>query len=77
MLALWGVAEFVTSREDHEWIASLVNQVEEESRPFRVVDASTHGFDRTDTPADAIRQSNDPSLPVEFNPAVVETLTTG
>jgi pimeloyl-ACP methyl ester carboxylesterase len=75
VLALWGAAEFVTAREDHEWIADMVNRVAEGHGEFRVVEDSDHGFHRFATPADADAAARDRSIPMEFNPAILEVVT--
>ena len=45
VLALWGEAEAVTGRDDHEAIAKVVEARHPGRGQFRVVPGSSHGFD--------------------------------
>jgi alpha-beta hydrolase superfamily lysophospholipase len=77
-LALWGEAEFVTSREDHDWIAAIVDSTRAGRGKMQVVTDSDHGFSRYDTPADAMKAhaAGPGGTPAPFNPAIIEHLLT-
>jgi alpha-beta hydrolase superfamily lysophospholipase len=74
VLALWGEAEYVSTREDHEWIAALVDRVAPGHGAFAVVTDSEHGFGRADTAADAMKLMHTPGATPEFNPEIVKVL---
>ena len=73
VLSLWGEADAVSGRDDHEWIAALVAARHPGRARFAVVPRSGHGFDQSDSPRDALQAAltgrNGP-----FNPAILEAL---
>jgi hypothetical protein len=77
VLAMWGVAEFVTGRDDHEQIAAIVNERHPGKGRFLAVPDSDHGFNRAATPQEALSAttSSAPGSPSRFNPAFLQTLT--
>jgi pimeloyl-ACP methyl ester carboxylesterase len=78
VLALWGEADYVSAREDHEWIADIVNRNAQGQGAFALVPDSDHAFNHAHTPADALRQlaSPGPGSPPRFNPEILQVLTT-
>lgn len=75
-LALWGEAEFVTGRDDHEQIAAIINELRPGQGEFQVVKASDHGFGQAATPLEALQamQQAGPGAPSRFNPEIVRVL---
>lgn len=74
VLALWGEADFVSGRDDHEAIAALVEAKHKGRGRFRVVPGSTHGFARSGSQPEAIRAAPAGAGPSDFNPAILEVL---
>ncbi len=74
VLALWGEAEAVTGRDDHEAIAKVVESSHPGRGQFRVVPGSSHGLDRADSPREALRAALPGGKRREFNPAILEAL---
>jgi pimeloyl-ACP methyl ester carboxylesterase len=83
-LALWGEAEFVSTREDHEWIAAIVQGAREgadtraaghEAGTFAIVPNSTHGFDfATSARAAATGEAPPPGRRAGFTPEILTIL---
>jgi hypothetical protein len=71
-LAVWGEADYVSGRADHELIAHLVNRSHPGRGRFLALPDSDHGFARAHTLADAFAQ-NRAGTPA-FNPAIVAAL---
>ncbi len=71
VLALWGECDFVSTRDDHEQIAAIVEADRPGRGEFRALPNTDHGFDRADSPADS--QARGPA-PGEPNPAFSEAL---
>ncbi|QDV36515.1 alpha/beta hydrolase family protein [Tautonia plasticadhaerens] len=69
-LAIWGEADFVSTREDHELIASLVDGRSEGSGRFVLLEGTDHGFSRADSYRDAMEREG----PGEFNPELLRVL---
>lgn len=69
-LAIWGEADFVSTREDHEMIASLVDAQPDASGRFILLEGTDHGFSRADSFQDALSQEG----PGEFNPELIRVL---
>lgn len=77
VLALWGEAEFVSTREDHEWIADIVNRKHDGQGRFQVVPGSDHGFNRAESARAAMEEPAQAPAPTpgsRFNPAILEIL---
>jgi dienelactone hydrolase len=74
VLALWGEAEAVSGRDDHEAIAAIVEATHPGRGSFRVVPKSSHGFDRADSPREALLAATSGGQRGEFNPAILEAL---
>jgi pimeloyl-ACP methyl ester carboxylesterase len=55
VLAAWGAADFVSDRDEHEWIAATVNHYHPGKGTFSVVPASDHAFFRKESEEEAIR----------------------
>jgi pimeloyl-ACP methyl ester carboxylesterase len=72
VLALWGAAEFVTARQDHEWIAAIVNRAHPGQGAFQEVRDSDHGFNRAATPEEAMQAG--PAGGSRFNPEILNIL---
>jgi pimeloyl-ACP methyl ester carboxylesterase len=69
-LALWGEADFVSTREDHERIADLVNGHSEGQGRFLELEGTDHGFSLADSFEDALTMQGAGA----FNPEVVRVL---
>lgn len=75
VLSMWGVAEFVTGRDDHEQIAAIVNARHPGKGTFFAVPDTDHGFERAATPKEALDALNSgPGGPSKFNPLFLETM---
>jgi hypothetical protein len=74
VLALWGEADAVSGRDDHEWIAAIVEARHPGRGSFRVIPRSSHGFDRADSPREALRAAMPGGKRGDFNPAILEVL---
>lgn len=70
VLAVWGVADFVSGRDDHERIAAIAERGEDGGGRFVALAESDHGFNRAASFEEAFGQDG----PGEFNPAIVELL---
>ena len=71
-LAIWGEADFVSSRTDHELIARLVDRAHPGRGRFLLLAGSDHGFARARSPAESFAQARRGGA--EFNPAIVDAL---
>ncbi len=71
VLALWGEAEIVTSRQDHEDLAAYIDARSPGKGRFQLVPESDHGFGRHKTGKEAIQAGN---VPATFNPAIIGVL---
>jgi dienelactone hydrolase len=74
VLALWGEADYVSGRDDHEAIAALVDAKHKGRGRFLLVPGSDHGFNRADSQAQAIRAARAGAGRPEFNPATLDAL---
>ncbi len=74
VLSLWGEADAVSGRDDHEAIAAVVEAAHPGRGQFRVVPRSGHGFDRADSPREALRAAMPGGKRGDFNPAILEAL---
>jgi pimeloyl-ACP methyl ester carboxylesterase len=72
-LAIWGEADFVSGRSDHELIARLVNRSHPGHGRFLELAGSDHGFARAASQAESLARGR--SGGAEFNPAIVGALT--
>jgi alpha-beta hydrolase superfamily lysophospholipase len=68
VLSVWGAADFVSARDDHERIANFVNRAHSGHATFVVLEGSDHGFTRATSQAESQSRQTDG----EFNPAFVE-----
>lgn len=71
LLALWGEAEVVTSRRDHEQLAEFHNASHPGKGRFQMIPESDHGFGRQASPREAIQGNG---MPAPFNPAIITVL---
>jgi pimeloyl-ACP methyl ester carboxylesterase len=69
-LAIWGEADFVSTREDHKLIADLVNNQSEGKGRFLVLEGTDHGFSLADSFEDALTMQG----AGVFNPEIVRVL---
>ncbi len=76
VLALWGEAEYVSGRDDHELIAAIVNAKHEGQGAFAVVKQSDHGFSLARSPAEAheVSSQSTPGAASRFNPEIIRVL---
>ncbi len=74
VLALWGEADFVSGRDDHEAIAAIVDAGHKGRGRFLLVPKSDHGFDRSGSQSEAIHASLSGAKRPDFNPAILESL---
>jgi pimeloyl-ACP methyl ester carboxylesterase len=75
VLALWGTADFVSGRDDHELIASIANSKAEGKGKFVAVPQSDHGFGRAGSAEEALEaMSAGSGQASRFNLAVIEPL---
>ncbi len=72
VLAIWGEADFVSGRDDHEAIAAVVNQNHPGQAQSLVLEDSDHGFNQAASYREAL-QGLTKSLP--YNPAFGERVT--
>jgi hypothetical protein len=71
-LAVWGEADFVSGRSDHELIAHLVNRSHPGRGRFVALAGSDHGFAQARSQAESFARSRTGGG--EFNPAIVDAL---
>jgi pimeloyl-ACP methyl ester carboxylesterase len=72
-LAIWGEADFVSGKADHELIARLVNRSHLGHGRFLKLAGSDHGFARASSEAESFGRNSQGGAP-EFNPAIVDAL---
>jgi pimeloyl-ACP methyl ester carboxylesterase len=71
-LAIWGAADYVSGRTDHEQIARLVNRSHPGRGRFLELAGSDHGFARAGSEAESFARSR--AGEPEFNPAIIDAL---
>jgi len=71
-LLLYGENDFVTCREDHEFLAEAVNRSNPGKATFQLLARSDHGFNETDSQADSMSKWGKPGN--KFNPNVIEVI---
>lgn len=74
VLAVWGVSDFVSAREDHERIAAIVDHDHPGHGRFVALADSDHGFLRYATPEESFAGLQPGAPPGAFNPAILELL---
>ncbi len=72
VLAIWGTNDFVASREDHPFIAEIVNRARPGKGTFVALEGADHGFRKTASIEDAYRRGS--AANVELNAEIVTTL---
>ncbi len=70
VLAIWGEADFVSARDDHERIAAIAERAGQGGGRFVELEGCDHGFNRASSFAEAFGLQGQG----EFNPAIVELL---
>lgn len=73
-LALWGASDFVSSREDHERIAEIVNRSKAGSASAKAVDGIDHWFMRQESMESSARGTA-PNAKRDFNPVILRELS--
>ncbi|MDX2177450.1 MAG: alpha/beta fold hydrolase [Candidatus Sumerlaeia bacterium] len=68
--AMWGEADFVSYRDEHEAIAAVVNEARPGNGTFLMVPGADHGF----RAASSFRQSMEQSMALPFSEDVVRSL---
>jgi pimeloyl-ACP methyl ester carboxylesterase len=76
VLAIWGTADWLATREGNAWIAEVVNRAKPGNGTFVALDGIDHFFFRTATPEESYRLFKPArgAKPGEFNPIILETL---
>ncbi len=72
VLAIWGTNDFIATRDDHPFIAEIVNKARPGKGIYVALEGSDHGFRKTVSIEDSFRRWNSPGG--EFNPQIITTL---
>lgn len=70
-LALWGEADYISARADHERIARFVNRSHPGAAEFRALPGIDHGLNRADTPEESAGNAHEPE---DFNDMIIGVL---
>jgi pimeloyl-ACP methyl ester carboxylesterase len=70
VLSLWGRGDFVSTQEDHAWIAEIVNRARPGRAVHRVLDLD-HGFNRAASQGAGFQRRGQPA---DFDPIIITTI---
>lgn len=76
VLAVWGKADFVASKGDHEHIIQIMkaSQRPNQTSQFLALENSDHGFYTASDESESFRRHSEPGVKAVFNPSIVKVL---